>query len=507
MLQTGNISMLQHLKPLAKDSAIYALGNMSGKIVGFILTLFYVPLLPLAEYGKLGTLEAAFQVIVTLAGLNLAVAFIRWYSDKELQGRQSSAFFTLLSVIVFIAVLLNIACFPFSSNISRLLFDTGDDVRLIRLMFCSAGLELIGTIPATLCRAQTKSIQYTRNIIIRLGVVLLCTLLFVVAFDRKLEGIYEAQIIGGMVYIALFIPYIIKNTVVKFEKAILVKMFYYSLPLFLSSAFGVLLSVADRFSLNFITGVESVGVYSLGLKIANLLKMIIVIPIGMAVLPIMFQMADQPHARRFYAKLMTYLTFGLMFFVIAVSMFGQEAVKIISFGKSDYWDAYLVIPFIAFGILFGMMKDQAIYCLHIAKRTGVIASVVIFVSLLNLGLNIILVHFWGAIGAGLSMLLSQIIYFCMMYYYAQRYYPVAYEFRKIFLSIGLGVLFCLIAFLIRDGSLVLRLCVKTVSLTSFPLVLYRFRCYDKNELQALQGFWKKWRYPGNWKENIQTLKF
>jgi O-antigen/teichoic acid export membrane protein len=500
--------MLQHFKPLARDSAIYALGNMSGKLVGFILTFFfYVKHLTLAEYGRLGTLEAAVQLIVTLSGLNLSVAFVRWYSDKEMQGRQSSAFFPLLLVIIFIAVFINICSFPFTQNISSLLFETGDYSRLVRLMFCSAGFELVGTIPAVLCQAQLKPMQYTRNIIIRLGVVLVCTVLFIVALDRKLEGIYEAQIIGGMVYIALFMPYIIKNSVAKFEKTLLIKMFYYSLPLFLSSAFGVLLLVADRFILNFITGSATVGVYSLGLKLANLLKMIFVLPIKMAVFPIMFQMADKPNAQRFYAKLMTYITFGLMFFVIAVSMFGQEGVKIITVGQPDYWDAYLVIPFISFGILFLMMREQTIYCLHIVKRTGVIASVVIFMSLLNLGLNILLIPFMGAIGAALSTLLSQLIYFGVMHYYAQRYYPVAYEFRKIFIAIGLGALFCLVAYLISGWSLAWRLCIKTALLASYPLVLYMFRCYDRNEVQALQGFWKKWRQPANWMENIRTLKF
>ena len=499
--------MLQYIKPLIRDSSIYALGNILGKLVGFILLPFYVRQLTVVEYGILGTLEATFQVIITLAGLNLYVAFVRWYSDKEFQGRQSSAFFTLFSVIFFISIFLNVCSFPFSAHISRLLFETTDHIRLIRLMFFSAGLELIGTIPATLCRIQSKPWQYTRNIIFRLGVVLVCTILFIVVLDRKLEGIYEAQIIGGIVYLIMFIPYIIKNAVIKFERTLLVKMFHYSLPLMLSSSFGVLLGVADRFSLNFITGLASAGVYAMGLKLANVLKMIFVQPISMAIPPLMFQMAEKPNAQQFYTKLMTYLTFGLLFPVIAISMFGQEIVKILTIGKPDYWDAYFVIPLIAFGILFGMLKDQAIFSLQIVKRTGIIASVIIFVSLLNLGLNILFIPFMGVIGAGLSMLLSQIAYFSVMLYYAQRYYPVPHEFRKVFLSIGLGILLCFVAWLIRDCGLGWRLCIKTILLACYPLLLYLFRCYDKNEMQALQGFWKKWRHPENWKENIRTLKF
>ena len=486
--------MLQHFKPLVKDSAIYALGNISGKIVGLILLPFYLDKLNVAEYGMLATLEASFQLIVVLAGLNLSVAFIRLYSDKELHGRQKSTFFTLFSIIALIAVLVNIFCSPFSSGISGFLFDSDDYSRLVRLMFCSAGLELVGTIPGALCRVQSKSVQYIKNIIIRLTVSLVFTILFIVVFDRKLEGIYEAQIIGSIVYIVIFIPYIVKNSVVKFEKGILIKMVHYSLPLFLSSFFGVLLTITDRFSLNFIAGLTAAGIYSLGLKLANVIKMFFVQPVGMAVFPMVFRMSEKPEAKLFYSKLMTYLTFGLMFPVICISLFGQEAVKILSPDKPEYWDAYIVIPFIAFGALFVMMKDLACYNLHIVKRTGVMASVIVFVSLLNVGLNVLLIPFLGAIGAGLSTLLSQIIYFCTMYYCAQRYYPVAYEFRKLFLSIGLGVLICLTGYFIHDYSLAIRLCVKTLLLTIFPLALYAFRFFDKSELQALRGFWKKWRH-------------
>ena len=499
--------MLQHLKPLIRDSAIYALGNISGKLVGFILLFFYVKKLTIAELGMLSTLEATFQLFITLAGLNLYVAFVRWYSDKELQWRQSSTFFTLLSVITFIAIFLNICLLPFASNISSLLFDSDENSRLVRLMFLSAGIELIGIIPASLCRVQSQSLQYTRTIMIRLGVVLVCTLLFILKFDRKLEGIYEAQIIGGVVYLALFIPYIIKNTVVRFEKRILGKMLHYSLPLFLSSFFGVLLGVADRFSLNFISGLTIAGIYALGLKLASLLKAVFVQPISMAIPPLMFQMAEKPNAQRFYSKLMTYLTFGLMIPVIAISLFGQEAVKLFAINEPDIWDAYKVIPFIAFGVLFGMMKDQAIYSLQIVKRTGVIASVIIFVSLLNLGLNILLIPFMGAIGAGLATLLAQIIYFCTMLYYAHRYYPVPYEFRKIFQSIGIGALFCIVAYLIRDWTLFWRLSIKTLLLIAYPILLHLAGFFEKVELQTLHGFWKKWRNPGAWKDNIRALKF
>jgi len=499
--------MLQYLKPLAKDSAIYALGNISGKVVGFILLPFYVQKLTAAEYGMLGTLEATFQLIIALVGLNLYVAFTRWYWDKEVENRQKSTYFTTLISVIFLSLVVFIGFYPLSHAVSELLFDTEKYTRLVRLMAFSAVLELIGQIPATLCKIQRKPVMYTRNIVIRLAVVLLCNILLVVFFNRKVEGIYEAQIIGSVIYLLLFLPYTLKNISVKFETLILKKMLKYSFPLILTSSFGTILVIADRYTLNFISGLESVGIYSLGYKLANTLKIFIVASIQSTLTPTVFQMVDQPGIKRFLSKIMTYFTFGLMIFVIGTSLFGQEIIKILTIGKPDYWNAYLIVPFIAFGIVFGMMKDTTSYGLQIVKKTGVMASIIIFVSLLNIGLNILLIPFMGAIGAGLSTLLSQIVYFCAMYYYSHRYYPVSYEFRKIFLAIGLGALFCIVAFFIRDWALGWRLTIKSLLLVAYPILLYLAGFFDKVELKALRGFWEKWRNPDAWKDNIRTLKF
>jgi O-antigen/teichoic acid export membrane protein len=491
--------MLQHLKPLIRDTSIYGLGNVAGKVVGFILLPFYVDKLTTAEYGMLGTMEVTVQLLVGLCGLNLTVAFARWYADKELRGRQKSAFFTLLTTIVAIAVWIGIAGFFLASSLSLLLFDSPEYVRLIRLMTVSAGLELIGTIPSILCRMQSKSVQYTRNVLFRLGTVLAFTLLLVVVFDRKLEGIYEAQILGGCVYLAGYAPYILRNVNLHFERVLLGKMFRFSAPFTLSSLFSIALNIFDRYSLNFLSGLTSVGVYSLGYKLANTLKIFIVQSFNLALPPVMFRMADQPDAKRFYSKLMTYLTFGLMLFVLAVSLFGQEAVKLLTAEKPEYWEAYVIVPFISFGIVFGMLKDQVIYNLQIVKKTGVIASVIVAVSLLNIGLNLALIPFCGTLGAALAMLLSQMAFFFLMLYFARRFYPVPYELWKIFIAIGLGAFFCAMAYSIREWGLAWRISVKSLMLVAYPVILYLFRFYDKKELQALRGFWKKWKNPRQWK--------
>ena len=56
--------MLSKLKNTVKHSAIYSLGNLSAKLVGFILLPIYFHHLTIEEYGIFSILEVTAQIIL-----------------------------------------------------------------------------------------------------------------------------------------------------------------------------------------------------------------------------------------------------------------------------------------------------------------------------------------------------------------------------------------------------------------------------------------------------------
>ena len=49
--------MLENIKQTVKHTGIYALGNISAKLVGFVLLPIYTKHIPVAAYGVWGLLE------------------------------------------------------------------------------------------------------------------------------------------------------------------------------------------------------------------------------------------------------------------------------------------------------------------------------------------------------------------------------------------------------------------------------------------------------------------
>lgn len=473
------------LKSVVKDSFIYGIGRISSKIVGFILLPLYTGYLSTAEYGILGILEISGQVLTSVLGFRLMAALHRWYFDTDYIEKSKSIFFSLLSFSFFSALLITIIIALFSDQISLILFDSETYSYLINLLLATVLLEVFFIIPTTLMKLQEKAVLYSLSHVGKLIIDLGFTIYFITSLGRKVEGIYEAKIIGFIIFFLFASRFIWSNLKIKFELEIIKAMLVFSIPLAISSIAGILLSITDRYCLKFLGNLSDVGIYSLGYKLANTTKIIIVSSFQLAISTVVFKIMNSPENKRLYPKLLTYLSFVTMVFVLGFSVFGKELVELLAQNK-DYWDAYHIIPIISFSIFFGMLKDNTAYGIYISKKTAKIPLYIFGASLVNLILNILFIPIWSIMGAAFATLVSQIILFFFIYRYSYSCYPVEYELNKIFKLVMIGLILVFVSLLINNMDYLIRVVVKFALVISFPLIMYFFDFYDKNEIKALK---------------------
>jgi len=492
--------MLDNLKKAFSKSIIYSIGNLSTKIVGLILIPIYTQKLTTADYGILGVLEITSELLIAVFSLSLHQAFLRLYWDKKFKDKKKDMFFTTIASIMIIACIMFIGLYPFISELSLFLLGDMDFSFLIKLMLLSVGLKIIMRIPSTLMRVQGRSSLYSIANISRLLIILSSTIYFIIGLNHKVEAIFEAQIIGQCFYFLFLLKYIIKNIKFKFNIPVLKEMLNYGFPLIFSSISGIILTLGDRYCLRFLTQFSNVGIYNLGYKVANILKVFFVSSIQLALPPMIFKMIDQPNCKRFYSKIMTYVALILSFFVLIVSMFGKEAIKFVVTNK-DYWDAYKVIPILSLSTLFLMLMYISTTGLTIMKKTKILAKLVMIISAVNIGSNLLLIPIWNIIGAAAATLMSRILHFIIVYYYAQKVYHISYEIKKIITIIILGLALYTLSLFVTDLTLIFRVSIKIVLIISFPFLLYPLKFYEDIELLRINQAWQKWIDPGNWKKN------
>lgn len=499
--------MLKSIKASIKDTLIFGFGNIAVKIVGFVLIpLFTDPrFFSVNDFGIIGIIDISGLVLISIIGSSLPQSLARWYWSKDHSGNQKEIFFMSLVSQVILSLIFCLLLIPFAGQFSTLIFGQTDWNFTLILIIISTALQAVNNIIATLFRLQAKSVLFTVSNFIKLVVVLLLTIYFITVRNLGIEGIYMAQVIGNLFFIIILIPFTVKNCKAHFDPATWKSMVIYGLPLIIVSFSGVLLNVIDRYSLNSLSLLKYVSIYTLAFKISSSLKLVFVDTIKLAIFPQMIRRVDNTDNKRFYSKAMSYTSFIVMFAIIGVSLFSQEVIMLIS-KNSELWSAFLLVPLLSLSTFFINMKEVSIYGLIVTKKTSKISLIVALSAGVNLLLNLWFIPIWNAMGAALATLLSQLFYWMAMHYTAQKAYFVPYENKRLLMILILGSILSFSGLLLSDMVLFPRLLIKTLCLISFPFILYLVNFYEPVEIQSIKGFFIKWSKVRKFRENLASLR-
>lgn len=298
---------------------------------------------------------------------------IRWYWDAEYRDKQKAVFFTTLLFTILISLTVGGLLWLNVDGLSVLLvqqegYSLSEDLPyILQLLILTSMLGAVVEVPQNLLRLQSKPIYYSTTNIGRLFVTLVLTIYFTISLHRGIAGVYEAQLAGGVIQLLMVLPLIIKNSSLQIDRACTVQLFLYSYPLVFSAVIGNLLTAFDRYIINHFQGLEDVGFYSLGYKVGNTLKVFVVTSVQLALTPLLMKKMNDPDNKRFYSKVLTYFSFGLMFCALGLNLFSREGIVWVT-TNPDYIEALYVIPFITYAIFFNVMRECCMIGLQIMKK-------------------------------------------------------------------------------------------------------------------------------------------
>ena len=481
--------MLQGIKNTAKSSIIYGLGNISTKLVGIVLLPLFTDteILSIEEFGVLGVVDVSIQILVALLSLSLYQAFFRWYWDKNYIALRGSVFFTIFIFLLTVVSIVTVVSYFTATNLSLLLFNKELFARVVFLMFGSSALQIISHLPLSMMRLEERPVLYTVTNVSKLVVTLILTVLFLSSFNRGLEGIYEAQVLANIFFIAITSTYTLKRFQLKLNIPVLREMLAYSLPLSIASVSGIALATLDRYVLNYRATLLDVGLYTLAFRIANTIRVFIVHSLQLALAPTIFKLMNHPDNKVIYARIMTYFSLLVVYASLGLSLFGLEILTIFA-SDEIYHSAYKLIPIICLGIFFGTAKDVAINGLNIVKKTKIISIIFPAIVVFHLALNYSLIPIMGVYGAALASVISQLLLLILVIYFAQKHYPIPFEYTRVLAVLSLAIVLFFVGFHFKHLDIWLRLAVKAFLVIAYPIILWLLSFPKDDERQWVYDF-------------------
>ena len=486
--------MYSNLKHTFKQTAIYSLGNISTKLIGFILLPLYTnpKYLSVEEYGIWVTLEVTSQILIGVLALNLPLAMLRFSSSEKNSEKAKSVIFTTIVSLLGIIALSLIFLLPNANFFSRLIFGTAGYSDYFFFLFFYVALGIFNGAPLNILRIKEKSTFYVIVTVLKFTAILLLNIYFVVQLNEGVTGIIKGQLIGEAALTLITAPVVISSIKFKIDFHTLAEMLKYGSPLVLSTISSFILSFGDRYILLHYLDEAKVGIYSLGYKIASVMNMLILQSFQLGFLPIAYKKLGDKDAARFFSKVLTYYAIVLTFTALGLSVFGKELLELLA-KDNAYFAAASVIPIISLAFVLKGVQYNFALSFHYSKKTIYNAVIVVITAVVSLALNIILVQIYGFIGSAVAMLVAISFMMVLSYVYGKKTYKIPFELNKLAKIIYVGILLYFIAYLLSDLSFGIRIIVKLFLLAFFPFILILHGIFDKTEKEKLLEIikWKR----------------
>ena len=414
-------------KELAKNTIIIFAGKVSTQLISFLLLPLYTSYLVTEEYGFVDLITTYVTLIVPIITLELEMSVFRYLVDARKDKEETKKVFSnnflilLVSLLIFAIGYLIVTCFWKFDYRFLILFD------IIICTFSGNFLQI--------ARGVGRTLDYAISCIITGVSTILLNILLIVVFRLGAFGMITAiAVANGLGALYLFIRLKMWQYVdfKKKDKKLIKEMYHYSIPLVPNGISWWIVNASDRTIITAILGTAANGIYAVSNKFPTILSSLLgIFNLSWSESAALY--INSPDRDEFFSDISNTVT--KLFTCLGVGMIACMPFVFPILVNSSYDEAYYYIPILVLGAVFNV-----IICLYSAvyiakKMTKQVATTSILGAIINIVINIGLVHFIGLYAAALSTAISYFVMMVYRHYDLKKYMNITYEKGLLFKTI------------------------------------------------------------------------
>ncbi|HEY6144920.1 MAG TPA: oligosaccharide flippase family protein [Solirubrobacterales bacterium] len=477
--------MSGYLRRLATTGAAYTAASILSKVIAVALLPLYTRYLSPADYGAAEILFAAVVAASIIIRLGLIEAILRfYYLDDEDPARVVSGTFAGLFWLSTLGALIAL---PFAGPLSELLLPDpeklgGSAPELVRIAIGGLWVLTMWEFMLTLFRLEERARAFFVTTILNVVAAIGLTVVLVVGLDEGARGLLIGSYATGAVFVIGLIALQRRRLSLRFDPALLRRLFRFGLPTMPAEVSLYALNFVDRLIIVRSLGLAEAGLYSLGVKFAQAVN-VLVRGFQLAWPPLAYSIRDDGEARRVYATVVTLFVAGCSFVVAGMWLFSRWIVRALADPK--FFDSYEVIGLITAAVTLYALYLVLVVILGRTGRTEFNLPAAIAALVVNVALNLLLVPQLEIVGAALALVASYLVVLGLMYVFTQRLFPVPYEWGRLLrvvLAVAaiVGVAELLVPTEGADGLL-----LRGALLAVYPLALWATGFFSEEERRWL----------------------
>ena len=422
-------------KYLFKNTVIFAVSNISTKIITFLLIPLFTYKLTASEYGVADLLLTICSFLYPLFTLNIAEAIFRFSMDAGSDSKK------IVKIGIRCFLLLVVLGVPASLFLK--LSPTTDPLVLLFYLYLvsSSACQIL----LALTKGQEKLKVFTTGNIINSIATALLAIIFLQFLNMKLDGYFLAYIISGVIttcYVLLR-GHIHTDRKTAFDKKLFAQMVKYSSVLIPTTFMWWIINSSDKVMItNFISSAAN-GIYAVSYKIPSLLTVVASI-FNQAWVFSAVRQKDEQDNEKYTNSVFETLASVITTVAVLLLLFIKPVMHIAV--APEYYEAWKYTPFLIFGFIFLTLSTfvSSSYNAHKDSKGMLISGLV--GALANIALNAILIPLLGVYGAAIATVMSYIAVFTYRILDTKKYVKIRLS-VKFFISLVVLILACATTFL------------------------------------------------------------
>jgi O-antigen/teichoic acid export membrane protein len=423
--------MRQEVARLAKNTLIYGIGGLLNRFVGFLFLPIFTAYLTPADYGIYAILGLVTFVTTSVFSLGVGAGIGPCYfAGNRAEQKEGTIWTAFLLLVLSGASLVGFGLW-LAPGTSVIAFQTPVHAYLVGLTVLGAALNIL-MIPFTL-RLQFEEQAWTFVVLtlVSTSLSLAVSLWMIVGLGRGIRGLVEAGLIGQLLSMLLLMAPTVSTTTFRINWTVGKELLRLSLPLVPSFAFLFILQHGNKYLLQWMQGLDAVGIYSIGFNFGMVLNLL-VSAFQIAWYPYFMSFLDrQEEACHVFGRIFTYYVLGfgglcLLFFVLArpiVALMTQPA----------FHAAYGVVGLSATAQLLLGAFSLLLPGVYFAKKLTSISLVQGIAAIACVGLNLLLAPRYGHVGAAVALVGGMLFLVVLQHTWNvwRRYLPTQYEWSRL----------------------------------------------------------------------------
>lgn len=479
------------IKDFVGDAIKYLPAMIVPGIVGFISIPIVTRLFSPVDYGNYNLVMATIMILTAMLGW-LPMGISRFYPayerDKKLDIFYGNIIKLSMVSLVFVVFVFNSFLFSIKSFLNSdmyLLMSVGIGVFVLNSIF---------EIFKYLLRAKREVHWFSCLMIWKSIAGIGFGLALILLFQMGVEGLFWGTILCICAALPFLWKLVFKDVLslqFKLDVSLVKEIAKYGLPLVLGSIAVWILSLSDRYILEFYRGSQEVGIYSASYNIADRTIMLLINLFMLASSPILIRTWEKEGERKskeFVTKITRYYLIICIPAIVGLSVLSKPIMGILT--GSYYFEGYRIIPFVAAGIFLVGLQQRFQAGILLYKRTRFITLSVFIASVMNLALNFLFVPRYGYMAAAFTTLVSYIILLICIIVVSRRFFIWQFPFKSLIKVSCISAIMGIVMYLIYGTSTSLTLIELAFSIclgiSIYFSLLFLFREVKPNEQEAIK---------------------